>query len=216
MREHPDQSFLTILHRHEPVTIQDMCEATGVTATAVRQRLVRLDAEGLVCRQLARQERGRPHYMYTLTSDGLKLLGDQHGEMAALLWREVMRIEQPEVKSRILTHIRQSLVERFGARSPMEPLAERMQGMCTTLAEFGFDLECLPTDSDESAACGNALPVLREHNCPYHEIAEESPEICELEQSVFSEILGASVELSACRLHGNRCCEFQVRGTVPV
>lgn len=216
MRLHPDQSFLTTLHRHEPVTIQDLCEATGVTATAVRQRLVRLHAEGLVRRQLARQERGRPHYTYTITSEGLKLLGDQHGEMAALLWREIMLIEHPEVKRRILASVRQTLVERFGTSAQGEPLAERMQGMCHTLAEFGFDMEYLPASSATGSEDQKQtlLPVLREYNCPYHEIAEETTTICEFEQSVFAEMLGVPVELAACRLNGNRCCEFQVGSTV--
>jgi len=221
LKENPEQTFLATLHRHEPVSVQELCEVTGVTATAVRQRLLRLQSEGLVTRQIVRQERGRPHHTYALTSLGLKSLGDNQGEMAAILWQEVMRIDQPEVKNQVLTGVRDALVQRIGLRAVTGSLSERLHEMCSNLTEFGFDVECLPEASPvntvstintvnlETAEAG--LPVLREHNCPYHEIAAVDPSICEFEQSVFSELLGADVELSACRLDGHRCCEFQVR-----
>jgi len=187
---------------------------TGVTATAVRQRLIRLHAEGFISRQTTRQDRGRPYHTYSLAPEGLKLLGDHHAEMAALLWREVMRISQPEIREQILAQVKQTLVERFGVRSKLESLPEKMEGICHTLAGFGFDIEYVPANErpgDEE----HLLPILREYNCPYHEIAARNPSICEFEQSVFSEMLGASVELSACRLAGHRCCEFEVSQSVP-
>ncbi|WP_437223974.1 helix-turn-helix transcriptional regulator [Planctomicrobium sp. SH661] len=214
-RDNPDHEFLTILHRHEPVCVQELCEKTGVTATAVRQRLMRLQSEGLIRRQVTRQERGRPHHEYALTPEGLRVLGNDQGEMAVLLWREVMRIEQPEVKSQVLSGLKRALVERFGVQASGN-LSQRMEGMCLNLAGFGFDVDSIQ-DSDfheEEGKSTRRLPVLREHNCPYHEIAQEDPSFCEFERSVFSEILQAPVELSACRLDGNRCCEFQVGGAV--
>jgi len=212
LKENTEPAFLAILQRHEPVSVQELCEVTGVTATAVRQRLLRLQSEGLVTRKIVRQERGRPHHAYALTSHGLKSLGDNQGEMAALLWQEVMRINQPEVKNQVLAGVREALVQRIGLQSVTGSLSERLQGMCSNLTEFGFDVECLPGAPLVGLGMADAdLPVLREYNCPYHEIAAVDPSICEFEQSVFSELLGADVELSSCRLDGHRCCEFQVR-----
>src|SRR5437660_1626524 len=57
---------------------------------------------------------------------------------------------------------------------------------------------------------GGALPILRENNCPYSELADGDRGICELEQEVFQRVLGADVKLSQCCLDGHHCCEFEV------
>ena len=68
----------------------------------------------------------------------------------------------------------------------------------------GFDVETdTRTDGDET------LPILREHHCPYHELAAEDRSICELEQSVFEEVLGVPVTLTQCCHDGHNCCEFE-------
>src|SRR6478672_1406469 len=43
-----DGEFLNTLHRLGPKTVQEIGEAVGVTATAIRQRLNRLQGAGLV------------------------------------------------------------------------------------------------------------------------------------------------------------------------
>ncbi|MEW4488453.1 transcriptional regulator [Thalassoglobus sp. JC818] len=203
-RDQTDHEFLSVLQRQSPATIQSLCDSIGITATAVRQKLMRFQAAGLVDRKLSRQERGRPSYTYHLTAAGLKELGDDHAEIAAILWKQIMVISDENVRKSVLNGVKESLVERFGACRDGSSLASRLQLLTSQLAEQGFELE-YASNSDT-----DGLPILREYNCPYHELAAEDPSICDLEQSVFSELLGVPVELSSCRLDGHRCCEFQV------
>lgn len=203
-RDQSDHEFLSVLQRQSPATVQGLCEAIGITATAVRQKLLRFQASGQVERQLSRQDRGRPCHTYHLTAKGLKSLGDDHAEIAAILWKQIMQIRDPEVRRQVLAGVKDGLVERFGEIQSGAGLASRLQLLTSSLANQGFDLEV----AAESGSAG--LPILREHNCPYHELTTEDASICELEQSVFSELLGVPVELSSCRLDGHSCCEFQV------
>jgi predicted ArsR family transcriptional regulator len=217
MRDRADHEFLTILHRLQPATVQALCAATGVTATAVRQRLARLHAEGYLDREelprdeLAQSRRGRPSHQYSVTSQGLKTLGDNHGEMAVILWREIMRIEPSGIREQVLQGVKSALVERLEKAASLSAagnpsgLADRVQQICSSLSQHGFDLEYAETGP------AAPLPILKEHNCPYHELAEEDPKFCEFEKEVFSELIGSPVELSLCRRHGDRHCEFQVR-----
>ena len=203
-RDQSDHEFLSVLQRQSPATVQSLCEAIGITATAVRQKLLRFQASGQVERQLSRQERGRPCHTYHLTNKGLKSLGDDHAEIAAILWKQIMQISNAEVRRNVLSGVKDGLVERFGDIQSGSSLASRLQLLTASLANQGFDLEVAPG----SELTG--LPILREHNCPYHELTAEDTSICDLEQSVFSELLGVPVELSSCRLDGHSCCEFQV------
>lgn len=203
-RDRSDHEFLSALQRQSPATIQSLCDAIGVTATAVRQKLMRFQAEGLISREVTRRDRGRPCHTYRLTEAGVKELGDDHAEIAAILWRQIMSIPEPGIRQSVLSGVKTALVERFGEFQEGTSLASRLQLLTSRLAEQGFDLEYA------AGAESSALPILREHNCPYHELAAEDSSICDLEQSVFSELLGVPVELSSCRLDGHQCCEFQV------
>src|SRR5258708_18596912 len=104
--EQSDGQFLNELPRIGPKTVQDICAAIGVTATAIRQRLLRLQVNGFVDRELVRTGRGRPHYVYRVTDKGLRQLGDNYGDLALILWREIRNIPDPDVRQAITTRIR--------------------------------------------------------------------------------------------------------------
>lgn len=199
-----DREFLQRLHRLGGGTVQDICDELGVTATAVRQRLVRLQGMGLISRDAVREGRGRPHYVYQPTETGLRELGENYAELAMTLWRAVRQIEPVEVRERVLDTVRQEMVRRFRRSVHGDSLSDRFAELGDGLAENGFDVEV-----DTSGE----LPVLRGNNCPYLELASGDSGICELEQAVFTEVVGAPVKLSQCCLDGSNCCEFEVGET---
>lgn len=217
-----DDRFLRQLRRAEPCTVGQLCAALAVTATAVRQRVARLQSAGYVERETIRGERGRPYHVYRLTKAGLRQLGDDYGELARILWTELRGIEDPEIRSRLLGRIRDSLVERYrvdrdpaapssqgravheGAAQGGETLADRFEQLQTVLEREGFEVEV-----DVQGNGSGALPVLREHVCPYHDLAAADRSLCDLEQSVFGEILGVPLTLSRCCQDGDSYCEFE-------
>jgi len=196
--EQSDGQFLNELHRIGPKTVQDICSAIGVTATAIRQRLWRLQGSGFVARDLVRTGRGRPHYVYRVTDKGLRQLGDNYGDLALILWREIRNIPDPEVRRTITTRVRDALVSRLGRFEGV--LQDRMQRLGDSLLSRGYDVE---------VGSEGALPILRENNCPYQELAEEDRDICGLEREVFQQALGTEVRLTHCCLDGHHCCEFE-------
>jgi len=197
--EQSDVEFLNELHRLGPKTVPDICEAVGVTATAVRQRLLRLQGNALVTRELVRAGRGRPNFVYRVTDEGLRQLGDNYGDLALILWREFRRIPDSAIREGITNRIRDALVSRLG-RFADGTLNERMRRLGESLTSRGYDVE---------VGTAGALPILRENNCPYQELAEEDRGICGLEREVFEQALGTSVRLSRCCMDGHHCCEFE-------
>lgn len=199
-----DRAFLRELHQMRAANVQELCNALGVTATAVRQRLVRLQGLGLVDRALVRSGRGRPHHRYLLTEQGLKELGDNYAELAVLLWDELQQIEEPAVRNRVLDRMQQRLVQRYGSLVQGRTVLQRLEQLGQSLAERGFSVEI-----DRS---GETL-ILRERHCPYHELAMADGGICSLEQRVYERIVGAPLVLAQCCRNGDACCEFQVQTT---
>lgn len=197
--EQQDRQFLEELHRLGPATVQEIGERLGVTATAVRQRLSRMDGRGLVAKRVVREGRGRPHHVYEVTQTALQNLGDNYSDLALILWQEMMQIEEPEIQRRLLGRIKEALIRRYGHGSEGRTVLERFGDLRNALHDRGFSVE---VDRD------GELPILRENNCPYLELATHDSSICELEHSVFEEVLGTRIERTQCCLEGHHCCEF--------
>ena len=197
--EFDDQQFLLTLQRLGESTIQELCDAAGVTATAIRQRLGRLQTLGLVDRQTVRSGRGRPYHTYQITETGRRQLGDNYSELARLLWSELHTIAELDVRQRVTGRIRDAMVKQYGANVDGVALSDRFAQLGTALSGRGFSVE---VDSH------GLLPILRENHCPYHDLAQQDSGICELEQQVFEQILGVPLTLASCCRSGDHCCEF--------
>ena len=198
-----DRNFLETLRTARKASVQQLCDSLGVTANAVRQRLARLQAAGFIDRQAeASTGRGRPGFIYSVTELGLRQLGDNYSDLATILWKEVQNIPEGEVRTQLFARIRDALASQYGRQvNASAEMVVKMEGLGSELRNHGFRVEI---DSAKQ------LPVIRENNCPYLDIAEHDRGICELEQSVFEQVLGEDVQLTQRCVDGHSCCEFVV------
>jgi predicted ArsR family transcriptional regulator len=183
--------------------VAELSSEIAVTPTAVRQRLARLLAQGLVQRQPMRNGRGRPKHRYQLTQKGLRCTGSNFADLALALWREVSRLEDFELRRTVLRRVLQSLFDRYAKQIEGRTLVERMRSLADLLAERRIPF------SVEIADQAGQLPVLTAHVCPYPELAESDRTICALERVLLSELLGENIKLAHCRLDGGSSCQFQ-------
>ena len=199
-----DRQFLSRLNRLNKPTVQALCDAVGVTATAIRHRLTRLEDAALIeRRQLESSGRGRPAFGYVLTEKGRGSLGDNSAMLAQVLWREVSRIEDADVRATLMNRMRESMAEQYGGEVVGETPGERLAALSQRLRTLGLDV-------DVQTTADGMLPVLQEHCCPYSDVAGDDTGICELEEEVFSAMVGAPVRLrQRCGSSGG-CCEFEL------
>lgn len=196
-----DVTILDLLRKHDSLSVAQLMEAMDVTATAVRQRLTRLRAQGFIDRQATKAGRGRPSHRYVLTSKGRRKTGANFADLAVALWEEIRSIRDPEVRRGLLTRLSHRLAEMYAERIDGETLEEKMANIAELLGErqvpFEVDFE-------------SELPVLTAHACPYPELAEQDRGVCTLEKMLFAELLGENLRLTRCRLDGGDCCSFEV------
>ena len=205
--EHDDREFLADLRKSGGATVQALCERQRVTATAIRQRLTRLQALGLISREASKGERGRPSHTYVVTTEGLRHLGDNYRDLALMLWDEITLIDDDVVRSKLIGRLRDRLVQTYGRDVRSTSLSDRLEELRGLLTTLGFDVELRQQG-------GELLPILRENSCPYHDIASRDASICDLEQTVFSEVLGVPVHRTQCCRDGDQCCEFSATQVV--
>ena len=194
-----DATMLNLMRREGAVTIPALVAEMGVTATAVRQRLQRLMATGLVQRHTERKSRGRPNHRYSLTEQGQRSAGTNFADLAVVLWEEVKSVDDPAVRRGLLKRIADRFVAQYRGRVTGDTLDERMGALAEVMGERE-----IPFVIDHSGQ----LPVLAALACPYPELAQKDRSVCTMEKLMLSEILGSTVRLSECRLDGATCCTF--------
>jgi predicted ArsR family transcriptional regulator len=190
---------LDLLGQVGALSVAQMTRATGVTATAVRQRLNRLLAQRLIQRDVSRAGRGRPSHRYSLTEKGRRETGSNFADLAIVLWDEIRSIGDPVVRRGLIERLAKRMADGYAGQIQGDTLEVRLESLRRLFAERNVAM-----DVDQSGE----LPVLRARSCPYPELAERDRSVCSMEKIMFSELLGHGVKLSDCRLDGATCCTF--------
>lgn len=243
-----DRTLIGYLQKQGSKTVSELAELMGVTETAIRQRLSRLIALGLVTRIEEKAARGRPVHKYLVTREGRSTGGQNFADLASVVWEEVRSIEDSAIRSKLVRGIARRLAARYRAEIDAlaeladEPLTARKRadliarffesrGIPVTVNQ-SEDFENRSEDIDELLSSGSPpnsrspeserqcadsngshskpFPILKLHGCPYPGLSESDELICEMEQSMFSELSGCDVELHRCDPNRSECCAFQL------
>ena len=199
--ETSDAAILDLLLQHGPQSVSDLAAATGVTGTAVRQRLSRMMGQGLIERKALRAARGRPSHRYSITEKGRRQTGSNYADLARALWKEIREVKDAEVRRGLLQRIAGTLAGGYASQIRGRTLSERMESLGTLMGDRNVPFE-VDTSGD--------LPVLTALACPYPDLAEQDRTVCAMERLLFSEVLGTNLRLAQCRLDGTNCCTFEV------
>jgi len=209
MIESSDRSLLDLIRRQGPLTVVEMGEHLGVTSTAVRNRLTRLVGSGMVERRTEHGGRGRPRHTYQASVEAHKQLGQNYADLAVVLWDEMMRtVEDRKLRRHLFGRITERLADLYRAQVKGEGWEGRLVQLGTILHERGIETEVTSGD-------GGMMPVLKQHSCPYYELAETDRTVCAMERKMFEKVLGRGLRLSQCRLDGHRSCDFEAKPLVP-
>jgi len=198
-----DIAILDLLRKPESLGISDLASVMEVTATAVRQRLTRLMAQGYIDRETTRAGRGRPSHQYRLTAKGRRKTGSNFADLSVALWQEIRAIQDAQVRRGLLERLAMRLVDMYSDQVTGESVEEKMESLVSLFGERKIPFTVIREE--------NGLPILTALACPYPELVDQDQAICSMEKILFSHLLGEQVNLSQCRLDGESCCTFEVR-----
>ncbi len=197
----PAGQVLSILQRQGAVTIKDLETGLGVTATAVRQQITGLLADGYIAQQTERMGRGRPKHVYTLTPRGRSLFPHHYDEFTNSLLREILLSEGPAKVQELLGRMGQRMAAQYERQLVGLSSGERAAKLTELLNAKGILAE-VTFESDGI--------VFHEYNCPYYELARENRAICDMEEDMIAQVVQQNVELVACSLDGHHGCRFKI------
>ena len=204
-RESPLWQIIEYLQRRGSATIKELEDLLGVTTTAVRQHLNTLQADGYIERRIVHAGVGRPHHTYLTTAKVQELFACQCDDLALTLLEEVFHLEGKARTAELLDRVGTRLAGKYVSAVRGSLLRERVDELAQALNGNGILAEAVVTDGDVIA--------LHTYNCPFHELAQEHREICEMDRGMLEKVLGSDVQLSQCMLEGHAGCTFIVQHT---
>ena len=200
-QDSPRAAILRLLQKRGQASIKEMELALGVTATAVREQLSHLMAEGAIDAARVRGPAGRPFYVYRLTDKAQELFPKDYGTLARLLLEESLALHGPAGYAQLLERVGARLAATFAGALDGQAMEDRLYGLATLLLTKGFENEVTRTADGF---------VLHASTCPYFAVVKDHREICEMEQQMLAQLLDADVALGPCMLDGHAACQFSV------
>ncbi|RVU48534.1 hypothetical protein EA187_03625 [Lujinxingia sediminis] len=184
---------LDVLRRHRASTIDAVVEESGLSKTAVRAHLVRLERDGAVERtSLELEGPGRPPVAFSLTEQGAALFPSSDAAMLSGLLEYLKGQGAGELVEGYFAEVwagrAMDVLEELQAPDfRNSPLVERLRALEAVLKRSDF----MPRIEREVDGSGTEHVRVCECNCPLPAAARAGRAPCRLEVQFLSEVIGA-------------------------
>jgi DeoR family transcriptional regulator, suf operon transcriptional repressor len=196
--------ILVSLKKRGEARAEDLANDLGVTASAIRQHLTGLVANGFVVHREVKGHPGRPKHLYHLTDEAETLFPKTYSELT----NEVLAIvedENPALLQTVFDRRRDRRIEGArrrlaGKTSPDERVAE----LAAILDEDGYLAEWERVDADTYR--------ITEHNCAVLGVAARYGQACSSEIEFLRKALPeADIERTSHMMAGAHRCAYLIK-----
>jgi DeoR family suf operon transcriptional repressor len=198
-REH----ILNILKEHGQATVDDLSQELGLTAVTVRHHLDILRGEGLIASPLIRRRKtpGRPQYVYTLAEKAASFFPKRYGQLTNLILDELRSHLSPAEMDQLMKNIGERIASRADL-SRKDGLEIRLIAVTDFLNGLGYMARW-----EQQADGDYALHVA---NCPYEEVAHQDHQICTIDMTLLTHLLGTSPQRVSWSVQGDQDCSYLI------
>lgn len=186
-------SILAELRRRGDMSIDDVVESTGLSKTAARAHLIRMERDDIVGRVEPEIDGpGRPSAKFSLTEHGATLFPTSD---AALLSRLLGYLNEHDGEALVTGFFQELWADRMSAlRENLGPdleaatLQQRLDAVEKSLSDHHF----MPVIEHKTCSDGSDVVTVTECNCPFRTAADATRAPCRLEVDFLSKALGAT------------------------
>ena len=189
-----------------PSTAAELAERLGLTPAAIRRHLDALLATGQLeareQRVYGARGRGRPAKVFALTDVGRAGFYTAYDTLANQALSYLAEVAGTDAVTRFAEQRIAAVEQRYAQRLAVADASTTpAQALAAALTDDGYVAATLPSTSGEQ---------LCQHHCPVAHIAEQFPQLCEVEARAFSRLLGVHVQRLATIAHGDGVCTTHV------
>lgn len=194
-----DRILDLLLRSEEPLGVQMLGAALGISRNAAHQQVIALEREGLIERASAIRTKGRPSQGYRLSAAGKATFPRQYALLARQLLEELSKHLGPAELPAAMERIGKTLAGSLSAGIDQDQV---IPSIAALMRELGYE---------SKAVEGADGPEIEAHNCVFHDLAIADQRICEVDLSLLRSLSGKAVEHRRCMARGERSCRFAFR-----
>ncbi|HXT10856.1 MAG TPA: metalloregulator ArsR/SmtB family transcription factor [Candidatus Angelobacter sp.] len=203
-RLHAHDRLLLLLKTRGRSSTGDLAMALGITGEAVRQQLVRLEADGLVEAASEARGVGRPTQLWQLTTAANSRFPDTHAELTTQLIETIRSTLGESALNKVIA-AREKVLQRDYtiALEGTQTLKERVERLASIRNSEGYMAEW--------RAEGTGFQLIENH-CPICTATAACMNLCDAELKLFRSILGPDVSVSREEhiFSGARRCAYRI------
>lgn len=182
-------------------TVEELAQELGLTDNAVRAHLATLERDGLIERGGLIPGLRKPHVAYRLTTEAGQLFPKAYHTILNELLLVLKQQLDPQELQVILKKVARRLAADRISKESDESVESRAQRAVAVMQELGG--VAIPEKE------GDKLLIRSGSGCPFADTVAEHPEICQLAETLLSEIMGLEVR-EHCRKGTSPQCTFEV------
>ena len=173
----------------------------NITAVTVRHHLMRLQEDQLIAAPQLRHRNtpGRPQHVYALTNKASAQFPNNYQRLAAGLLQELNDHLSPDGVNVILEGVANHMAEE--ADIPAGSLVDRLETAVDYLSSRGYEARWEVDGQDF---------VLYTSNCPYHNVAEDNPSLCEMDMRLVASLLNVVPRRINHVMAGDQACAYRI------
>ncbi len=195
------EKILETLGVTRQATIQKLADQLDINPITVRHHLLRMQEEGLVTSTEKRNGVGRPHLVFQLTNQGRQRVSTNYHQLVKNLLESVQTLFGRQASSELLIAVGQEMAKSYDLKIDQENLPVTMNTFCDMMANEGFQIEWEHKDN---------LVIIRNTSCPYYNLENSNRDLCKLDQSFFSTLLGKELQLEQFTVETDSNCSHCV------
>jgi DeoR family suf operon transcriptional repressor len=192
-----------LLQKREGLTVDALSKELKISRNAVNQHIASLENSGFIENSSLSSSGGRPSKVYSLTESGVELFPKHYALFSNLLIHWIKdKLGDKELKKCMTTMGKQVALEFKDRVDKNNKLNDKVNEVSNIMHELGYD--------SRVEIASKKQPEIVANNCVFHQIANESNEVCELDLSLLSTLLDAKIDHKECMVKGGACCRFSV------
>ena len=188
---------IVILLRGNTKTVNQLAEELQLTDNAVRAHLLSLERDGLIKQSGLQRGTRKPHFAYELTGEAEHLFPKAYDALLNELITVLKRRLSSKVLKDVLREVGRSLARNHTSAGDLKTRVGNAQ---TALEAMGGSAAVVEKEGKT---------FIRSGSCPLIAAVVEHPEVCQLVESMLSEIIGTKVR-EQCDREGSPRCSFEV------
>lgn len=195
------EKILLFLLKNPKSTINDLAEAVTINTISVRHHVNNLQADGLILLEEERHGVGRPRIVYSLSEEGLEQFPTRYYRLTNRILEHFKESFSPEILDKVFSEIAKDIASSYRQTIKNLPLEDKLNFVQDLLEEEGFSVEWEKKKDHY---------LIHQITCPYFHVAQAHPQVCQLDQTLMSEMLDIPTNKMNCILEGDKRCSYQI------